>query len=144
MEVFQSQLYVGTANWATGGAVWRWGQNGQWQQVSEAGFGSAAAEPAIVDLAVFQGNLYAGMGWDDAPGQVWRSGNGASWQPVTTDGFGDNTNIAITNFAVFKGRLYAGTGTFDGSAQIWRSARGNNNTWTQVAPDGPGLAGNVT
>jgi hypothetical protein len=144
LEVFQSQLYAGTANWATGGAVWRRGQNGQWQQVSEAGFGNGSAEPAIVDLAVFQGNLYAGMGWDDAPGQVWRSGNGISWQPVTTDGFGDNTNIAITNFAVFKGQFYAGTGTVDGSAQIWRSTSGNDNTWTQVAPDGPGSAGNVT
>ena len=143
LQVFKNRLYAGTAN-GFGGSVWRQQPDGQWQQVSEAGFGSGSAAPAIVDLAVFQGNLYAGMGWDDAPGQVWRSRDGTSWQPVTTDGFGDDANIAITNFAVFKGLLYAGTGTNDGSAQIWRSARGNNTSWSNVAPDGPGLAGNVT
>lgn len=143
LEVFRGQLYAGTANGA-GGAVWRWQKDGQWQQVSETGFGTGSANPAIVDLAVFQGNLYAGMGWDDAPGQVWRSVDGTNWQPVTTDGFGDAENIAITNFAPFKGALYAGTGTTNGSAQIWRSTSRNNNSWTQVAPDGPGLTGNVT
>ena len=143
LEVFQNQLYAGTAN-GSGGSVWRLRPDGQWQQVSEAGFGNGSAAPAIVDLAVFQGKLYAGMGWDDAPGQVWRSVNGTSWQPVTTDGFGDSGNIAITNFAVFKGLLYAGTGTSNGSAQIWRSMSGSSNTWTKVAPDGPELSGNVT
>jgi hypothetical protein len=143
LEVFQNDLYAGTANGA-GGAVWRWQQDGQWQPVSEAGFGSGSANPAIVDLAVFQGKLYAGMGWDDAPGQVWRSANGTNWQPVTTNGFGDDGNIAITNFVVFKGAIYAGTGTINSSAQIWRSSSGNSNSWTKVAPDGPGLIGNVT
>ena len=143
LQVFKYQLYAGTAN-GSGGSVWQRQADGQWQQVSEAGFGSGSAAPAIVDLAVFQGQLYAGMGWDDAPGQVWRSVNGTSWQPVTTDGFGDSGNIAITNFAVFKGHLYAGTGTIDGSAQIWRSITGSNNSWTKVAPDGSGLSGNVT
>jgi len=143
LDVFRGQLYAGTSNGA-GGAVWRWQKDGQWGQVSEAGFGNGSANPAIVDLAVFRGNLYAGMGWDNAPGQVWRSADGRNWQPVTTDGFGDAENIAITNFAVFKGSLYAGTGTTNGSAQIWRSNGGTNNSWTQVAPDGPGLTGNVT
>jgi hypothetical protein len=143
LEVFQGQLYASTAN-GSGGSVWRRQSDGQWQQVSEAGFGSGSAAPAIVDLAVFKGKLYAGMGWDDAPGQVWRSGNGTSWQPITTDGFGDGENMAITNFAVFKGQLYAGTGTVEASAQIWRSTSGSNNSWTRVAPDGPVLSGNVT
>jgi len=143
LQVFKNQLYAGTAN-GSGGSVWQRQADGQWRQVSEAGFGSGSAAPAIVDLAVFQGKLYAGMGWDDAPGQAWRSVNGTSWQPVTTDGFGDGATIAITNFAVFKGQLYAGTGTNDGSAQIWRSASGGNSSWSNVAPDGPGLAGNVT
>ena len=143
LQVFHNQLYAGTAN-GSGGSVWQRQPDGGWQQVSEAGFGSGSAAPAIVNLAVFQGKLYAGMGWDDAPGQVWRSGNGTSWEPVTTDGFGDSGNIAITNFAVFKGSLYAGTGTTDGSAQIWRSTSGSNNSWTKVAPDGSGLTGNVT
>lgn len=143
LQVFKNHLYAGTAN-GSGGSVWQQQPDGQWQQVSEAGFGDGSAAPAIVDLAVFQGKLYAGMGWDDAPGQVWSSINGTSWQPVTTNGFGDSSNIAITNFAVFKGQLYAGTGTIDGSAQIWRSTRGSNNSWSNVAPDGAGLAGNVT
>ena len=142
-EVFQNHLYASTAN-GSGGSVWQRQPDGQWQQVSEAGFGSGSAAPAIVDLEVFQGKLYAGMGWDDAPGQVWRSVNGTSWQPVTTDGFGDNGNIAITNFAVFKGLIYAGTGATNSSAQIWRSTSGSSDTWTKVASDGSGLSGNVT
>ena len=143
LQDFQNRLYTGTAN-GSGGSVWRQQPDGQWQQVSEPGFGGGSAATAIIDLAVFQGRIYAGIGWGDAPGQVWRSGNGTSWQPVTTDGFGESGNTAITNFAVFKGQLYAGTGTLNGSAQIWRSISGNSNTWTQVAPDGPGLSGNVT
>ena len=143
LEVFQGRLYAGTANWS-GGSVWRQAPDGQWQQVSEPGFGGGSAATAVIDLAVFQGQLYAGIGWGDGLGQVWRSGNGISWQPVTTDGFGDSGNTAITNFAVFKGQLYAGTGTADGSTQIWRSKSGNQNSWTQVAPDGPSLSGNVT
>lgn len=143
LELFKSKVYAGTAN-GSGGAVWRWQQDGQWQQVSETGFGFGSANSAIIDLAVFQGKLYAGMGWDSAPGQVWRSADGTNWQPVATDGFGDANNIAITNFFVFKGLLYAGTGSNGVSAQIWRSKSGNSNSWTQVAPDGPGLSGNVT
>ena len=143
LELFQSKVYAGTAN-GSGGAVWRWQQDGQWQQVSETAFGYGSANSAIIDLAVFQGKLYAGMGWNGAPGQVWRSANGTDWQPVTTNGFGDGENIAITNFIVFRGEIYAGTGTVNSSAQIWRSSSGNSNSWTQVAPDGPGQIGNVT
>ena len=143
LQVFQNQLYAGTAN-GSGGSVWRQQWDGQWQQVTEPGLGSGSGATAIIDLAVFQGQLYAGIGWGDAPGQVWRSVNGTSWQPVTTDGFGDGGNIAITNFAVFKGQLYAGTGTREESAQIWRSNSGNINSWTKVAPDDSGLIGNVT
>ena len=143
LEVFQSQLYAGTAN-GSGGSVWQRQPDGGWQQVSEAGFGNGSAATAIIDLAVFQGQLYAGIGWGDGLGQVWRSSNGRSWQPVTSDGFGDSGNIAITNFAVFKGSLYAGTGAIGDSAQIWRSNSGNSNSWTKVAPDGSGLSGNVT
>jgi hypothetical protein len=144
LEMFHGRLYAGTYNLNAGGQVWRWKTNGQWQPVSEAGFGSGALIPSVVDLIVFHGKLYAGMGLDAAPGQVWRSKDGTNWQPVTTDGFGDGENSAITNFTLFKGSLYAGTGNTNGSAQVWRSTSGNNNSWTQVAPDGPGLAGNVT
>ena len=143
LQVFHSRLYAGTSN-GSGGSVWRQGPDGQWQQVSEPGFGGGSAATAIIDLVVFQRQLYAGIGWGDGSGQVWRSGNGTSWQPVTSDGFRDSGNMAVTNFAVFRGQLYAGTGTRDGSAQIWRSTSGNQNTWIQVAPDGSGLPGNVT
>ncbi|HKY53726.1 MAG TPA: hypothetical protein VJM08_05430 [Anaerolineales bacterium] len=144
LEVFQGRLYAGTANWNTGGHVWRWQKDGEWQQVSEAGFGSGSANPAIIDLVVFKGKLYAGMGWAESPGQVWRSTDGTNWQPVTTDGFGDGANIAITNFALFRGMLYAGTGTIGSDVQIWRSRSGDSDSWTQVFPDGPALIGNVT
>ena len=144
LELFRGRLYAGTANWNTGGQVWRWNRDGQWEQVSETGFGAGADNAAIIDLAVFRGKLYAGMGWNATPGQVWRSQDGTSWQPVTTDGFGDNTNIAITNFTFFKNMFYAGTGNTSSSAQIWRSRTGNSGSWTQVGPDDSGLVGNVT
>ena len=145
LDIFRGQLYAGASNWDTGGQIWRLGTDGQWSQVTNAGFSSGPANPAIVDLSVFQGQLYAGAGWNiDAPGQVWRSPDGTNWQSVTTDGFGNIENIAVTNFVVFKRMLYAGTGSVNGSAQIWRSKTGNSGSWTQVAPDGPGLTGNVT
>jgi len=144
LEVFLGELYAGATNWNTGGQVWHLGKDGQWLQVSEAGFGSGSLIPSVVDLVVFQGRLYAGIGWDDAPGQVWRSSDGTNWQPVTTDGFGDSGNTLVSNFSVFRGRLYAGTGSTNGSAQIWRSKTGNGGSWTQVAPDGLGFTGNVT
>jgi hypothetical protein len=144
LEVFKGQLYAGATNGEMGGQVWRWQRDGQWQQVSETGFGSGSANAALIDLIAFKGQLYAGMGWNQAPGQVWRSGDGTTWQPVTTDGFGDGDNIAITNFAIFRGMLYAGTGTASGSAQIWRSRNGNSDSWTQVGLGEPALTGNVT
>ena len=144
LEVFKGQLYAGATNGEVGAQVWRWQKDGQWQQVSETGFGSGSANAALIDLIVFQGQLYAGMGWNAAPGQVWRSQNGTNWQPVTTGGFGDGDNIAITNFAIFRGMLYAGTGTASGGAQIWRSKNGNSDNWTQVGLGEPALIGNVT
>ena len=112
--------------------------------MSETGFGSGAANQAIIDLIVFRDQIYAGMGWDASPGQVWRSGDGTNWQPVTTDGFGGVDNIGITNFVIFRGMLYAGTGTLEGGSQIWRSRTADSGSWTQVAPDGPAIPGNVT
>jgi len=145
LEVFGGQLYAGASNWETGGQVWVLGADGQWLKVVDAGFGSGAANPAVIDLAVFKGQLYSGSGWNtEAPGQVWRSSDGMNWQPVTIDGFGDANNIAVTNFIAFKGMLYAGTGSVNDSAQIWRSTTGGSGTWRQVAPDESGLAGNVT
>jgi hypothetical protein len=145
LESYRGQLYAGASNWDTGGEIWRMEKNGQWLQVSEAGFGSGSASPAIIDLHVYQGQLYAGAGWNnETPGQLWRSSDGTNWHPVTMNGFNDPDNIAITNFVEFKGMLYAGTGTLSGGAQIWRSHSGNPNSWEQVAPDGAGLAGNVT
>jgi hypothetical protein len=143
LEVFQGQLYAGTSNWNAGGQVWHRQKDGQWQQVSETGFGSGSANPAIIDLTVFQGQLYAGTGWGNTPGQVWCSPDGIKWQSITTNGFGNTENIAVTNFVVFKNMLYAGTGTSSESSQIWRSSTGKSGTWKQVAPDGSGLAGNV-
>ena len=144
LEVFDGQLYAGVTNWDLGGQVWRLQKDGQWTPVSDAGFGSGALIPAVVDIIVFEGKLYAGAGWDAAAGQVWRSQNGSDWTPITTDGFGHSDNIAITNFTVFKGMLYAGTGTASTGAQVWRSRNGNSGSWTRVGIDESALTGNVT
>jgi Tol biopolymer transport system component len=144
LEVFGDRLYAGASNWIAGGQIWRLEEDGQWIHVSETGFGDGTTNAAIIDLAVFQGQLYAGTGWYGVPGQVWRSSDGTNWNSVTTDGFDTVENIAVTNFIVFQNMLYAGTGSVNGSAQIWRSATGDSDSWTQVAPDGSGLTGNVT
>jgi predicted amidohydrolase YtcJ len=141
LEVFDGQLYAGTANWETGAVIWRTDDCTTWTAVTEPGFGDAYTNtnPAIVDMIVFDGQLYAGVGWDGAPGQIWRSTDGAAWQAVNTDGFGDESNWAISNLVVFESVLYAGTAN-DNGAQIWRSDSGDSGSWTSVVTDGLGSA----
>jgi hypothetical protein len=150
LEVFQGHLYASAGRGINGAEVWRLGNDGQWSQVSEPGFGNDLPYSMIIDLEVFKGWLYAGVGWAgedwiDPAGQMWRSHDGTNWEPVTTNGFGNDETIGITNFIVYKGMLYAGTGgTDDTSAQIWRSSTGDSDAWEQVAPNGFSFTGNVT
>lgn len=141
LEVFHGQLYAGASNFTNGGQVWRLQKDGQWQPVSEPGFGFGSwTNKAILDLIVFQGQLFAGTGWGQPTGQVWRSTDGMHWQNVTDNGFGDAQNFSVASFIVFNDMLYAGTGN-NYNAQIWRSSSGRSGTWKQVGFPGPGFPG---
>jgi hypothetical protein len=85
LEVFDGQLYAGTANWEDGGGrVWRTADGLTWEPASETGFGMGGVNPAVIDLIEFEGQLYASTGWGGSPGQVWRTPDGTTWEEVTT------------------------------------------------------------
>lgn len=141
LEVFQGELYAGTANWALGGRIYRTPDGKNWSPVTDFGVTNAysVTNPVIADLIEFQGNLYAGTAWDGIAGQVWRSANGTTWDQVISDGFGDEKNQGIKTFGVFNNFLYAGTSNNDG-VQIWRSSSGDALSWTQVFTNSLGNA----
>lgn len=140
LEVFNGNLYAGTANPTSGARVFRWQANTSWSPVSQSGFGvpTDTRPLVIMDLAVFQGRLYASTGLNENAGQIWRTLDGTTWAPVVIAGFGDPELVDITVLAEYNGSLYAGATNRTQGAQIWRSASGENNTWTLDGPPVPG------
>ncbi len=142
LAFFGDILYAGTANWDTGGEVWRTGSS--WSQVNSDGFGDSDNE-GIDHLIEFNGYLYAGTWNGPAGGEVWRY-DGLGWAQVVSGGFGDPTNGEVFRFAVFSDRLYASTASYTEThgTEIWRSGTGNIGDWTPVVSNGfDGDAANV-
>lgn len=142
LEVFNGQLYAGTANWAQGTQVWRMVDESTWAPASELGFANAhtSTNPAIIiDMIVFDGKLYASTGWDGGGvGRMWRSSDGTTWEQVVSNGFGDADNLAIAAFGIFSNTLYISTHNTNDGLEIWRSTTGNSGDWTPVVTDGNG------
>jgi uncharacterized protein YjiK len=142
LEVFNSQLYAGAANWNDGGRIWRTSDGSTWTAVSDPGFGSAYTNtnPAITDMIEFNGQLYASTDFGGIGGQIWRSPNGTVWTQVEDNGFSDTTNGGISAFAVFNNTLYAATDVRNTGAthglEISRSSTGDSLSWTNVVPNG--------
>lgn len=142
---FNGYLYAGTYNpidpapLYDGAQIFRSPDGITWSPVTQPGFGNShdIAPPAILDFIVFNNQLYAGTGRGNAS-QIWRSLNGTAWAPMDVTGFSDPDNVAITALAVYNGMIYAGVRNQVTGAQIWRSFTGDNNSWTQIAPDSPG------
>ncbi|HEX6303591.1 MAG TPA: hypothetical protein VFZ76_05330 [Anaerolineales bacterium] len=140
LVAFNGYLYAGTSNSTDGARIFRSPDGVTWTPVTQPGFGIAhdIAPPAILDLMVFNARLYASTGRGDGPGQIWRTLDGVNWAPMVISGFSDPDIVDITALAEYNGLLYAGATHLLSGAQIWRSYTGDNNTWTQVAPEVPG------
>jgi hypothetical protein len=155
LAAFGDYLYAGTHNpidpppgpLYDGAQIFRSPDGEMWTPVTQPGFGIAhdIAPPAILDFIVFNNRLYASTGRGDGPGQIWRSLDGVNWAPMVIHGFSDPDTVDITALAEYGGLIYAGATNLTSGAQIWRSYTGDNNTWTQVAPESPGTdAASVT
>jgi sugar lactone lactonase YvrE len=141
MAVFNNQLYAGAGNWdGAGASIWRTSDDLNWSPATTGGFGSPAANAAIVGMMAFKGKLYAGAGWGGVPhgaiGQLWRTSDGTTWSQVTGNGI-ESTPGPLGAFAVYGDTLYAGTcGSGTSGVQIWRSSTGDNMTWSTVVTGG--------
>jgi len=127
LAVSNSALYVGTANYATGGKVWSF--NGStWTDVSPVPSWSSNNQQ-VDSLAWYNGHLYAGTFNMSSGGQVFRYDGGTTWTNVGPNwGIG---NVDAWSMTVYNGLLYVGTDNFLGAAQVWRY---DGSTWTNVSP----------
>ena len=142
LAAFNGYLYAGIHSDANDARIYRSPDGVTWNAVIEPGFGIShdIAPRAILDFIVFNNRLYTSTGRGGDPGQIYRTLNGTSWAPMVIYGFNDQDNVDISAFAVYGGMIYAGVTNSVSGAQIWRSYTGDNNSWTQVAPDTPGTA----
>jgi hypothetical protein len=145
LGAFNGYLYAGTHNpidpepLFDGAQIFRSPDGVTWTPVTQPGFGNShdIAPPAILDFIVFNNQLYASTGRGNAS-QIWRTLNGTIWTPMDVTGFSDPDNVDVTALAEYDGKLYAGVTNQVSGAQIWSSFTGDNNSWTQVAPEEPG------
>jgi hypothetical protein len=146
MEFFSGYLYAGTANFATGGEVWRsaTGGSGSWQQVNANGFGRAS-NGAISALTAFNGRLYAStQSGSGAGAEVWRCTlcNGSDWVKVVENGFGDPESRGVSALEVFRDQLCFVVGNLMTGMQVWTSTTGNPGEWQQTGFAGFGDSNN--
>ena len=139
LEVFNGQLYAGTANWQSGASLWRSADGLSWSRTSPMGLSDAygAGNPAVLDLAVFQGKLYATLGYGSNPGQIWRSADGAAWEQVSGTELAAPNRLAFV-MAVYNNQLYFATAGGGIGVQVWRSPSGDAGSWVRVAEGGFG------
>ncbi len=135
---FESQLYVGTANWGDGGNIWRSTDGEHWTSVSN----SLDPGSTITDLEQFGGQLYAAISWGQSAGQIWRSEDGTNWSQVVENGFNNAANGGVHRLIEFNGYLYAGTSNSDSGTEIWRSSSGDTGLWNKVVDGGNGDGSN--
>jgi hypothetical protein len=131
LEPFDGQLYVGTADTATGYGVSRLDPSGQWVTVLDGGAGRGKNMTSVVSMKAYEGRLYVGAsGWFEAqgfPSELISVGSDGSWvlvagnartlpdgRTVTPtsgfgDGFGNGTNAHFWRMVVLDGALYVGT-----------------------------------
>ncbi|MBU1167269.1 chitobiase/beta-hexosaminidase C-terminal domain-containing protein [Patescibacteria group bacterium] len=141
LAVYDSKLYAGTGNWATGCEVWRYDgpTTSDWTKVGDAGFGDSNNSEAL-SMGVYNSNLYVGT-YNFDGGQVW-SYDGASWTDTTLGnaGFGNANNSQVTSLVVFDDgileKIFAGTSNGTDGAEIWTY---DEASWT--ASNTPGFYG---
>jgi len=135
--VFGTYLYVGVANEATGGQIWRSPDGTTWQQVNTNGFGDPN-NSVCFPWAAFNNYLYAGTVNEQGGGEVWRSSDGNTWIQVNADGFGDANNIGTVPLVVLGDYLYVGTQNLVTGGEVWetKGARVDVYVWSQYWEDG--------
>ena len=148
LETFKENLYAAVEDFSQGLSIWRMVKDGQWDRVTEYGFGNADLSD-VMDMIQFNGMLYASSGdyYMRTTGQMWRSADGNNWEAVTVDAFGKAGLYNIGLFAIFQDQLYVDISAGSGSMEIWRSASGDPGTWEPVvtaAEFGDGFASAIT
>ena len=132
MLVFNSRLYMGTKNLASGCEVWEWDGSSSWTQVNSDGFGSGSMEQEGQCLCVHNNVLYAGtinkqVGFGCG---VFRYDGGVLWTQVNTPGFGTDDNESITGLTAYGGSLFAATKNEATGGEIRRY---NGSAWPVVS-----------
>jgi hypothetical protein len=157
--LFQGKLYVGAANLAEGGEIWRTVDGLEWERVAAKGL-ERSGNVLLLPSLVFQDQLYV-VGWGRGPDvggiEVYRTSDGTTYEKVVSDGFGlgGERNILGT-LAEYKGELYLTTNTWDPrnlspdqpsdrlaprGFQLYKSSDGKQ--WTQVGKDGFGADSSI-
>lgn len=145
LTAFDNALYVGTANRATGGQVWRSVNGSDWAQVNASGY-YTSANMAVLSFQAFGGALYAGTFNMVSGAEVWRCTSPCAapgdWTQVMSGGFGDPKNGQIPALMIFKDALYAATSNYSTGMEVWRTTDGIH--WNQVGQTGFGDSNNAT
>lgn len=142
--IFSDALYLGVANLATQGSVWRTTELLTWTQV----FTAAAHRPRVEIVGAFNDALYIAAGAmdgrkaDDPTIRLYRSATGDpnTWTALDTPLADDvhNARTIVDGAAVYNGALYVTTMNTHTGSQVWRTADGEH--WSQVNNDGFGSA----
>ncbi|MBN2028277.1 MAG: hypothetical protein JW854_16120 [Actinobacteria bacterium] len=144
MALYNSKLYVGTENFATGleihsfdGETWvQEVGGGPPGTVTAPGFGNPA-NVAVISMLVYGSDLYVGTENAAAGCEVWRY-DGITWTqvvgqsppgtPGTGPGFGNAINWYASAMAIYGTDLYVGTFSW-GGCELWSF---DGAVWTQV------------
>ncbi|MBC7230527.1 MAG: hypothetical protein H5T74_09095 [Actinobacteria bacterium] len=141
--VYNSKLYVGTENSATGLQIFSYdGEN--WTQEVGGGPGHAAGgfgDPnnlSAASMIVYRGQLYVGTFNGTTGCEIWRH-DGTAWEAVVgggaavPSGFGSPGNLSASAMATYGLDLYVGTYSW-GGCEVWAFDGAN---WTQTVGASP-------
>jgi tripartite motif-containing protein 71 len=137
-QIYNSFLYMGTANSIQGGEIWRTPNGTDWSQVSTSGLGDGG-NYRITGFADYSGYLYAGTAHSSGAGsEIWRCQvcDGSDWAQMVDNGFGNPATRVSTGLVVYHDKLIAIVGNSDTGLEVWQTANGL--TWSQIGFAGLG------
>lgn len=140
LEIFQNRLYLGTANAATGGELWRSLDGSSWEKITLDGLGGAKTS-AIAALESFDGQLFFSTRNLDEGGEIWRSTDGVSWSRAAAGGFSNLNNGRLYNLTNWNSQLYVLAGNTETGAEVWQSSDGL--AWNKLSDGGWGDSNNT-
>ena len=152
MQVFNGQLYIGSAVYGSGTPPHGARIIGCDPSVSPPAcslvFEAPASTNAVLSMAVLGNWLYAGM-TSQTGGQIYRCSTTActvttDWQQVFTDGNGSTDNAMVSSLAVYNvsgtDQIFAGVANAINGARVFEGTCDDTDcsAWTQVNTDGFG------